>query len=470
LVAQKALVAAAKGTEARQASFDAAKDAAKEAADAHKRAAEEAARAWEKTVDTIDGTFHDAFTDMLKQGEADWESFTESLATTFKSAVADEIYKMTLKPLVVNVVGSFAGGQSVPGADGQPISLSNGFGIISGAQTAWAGINGGISNAATAFAKSGFGQAAGLSAAPVELAGPTMTGEALTGTALTGAGATFAASAGPVLGMLAAAYAVAEMNKAGWGEDNNAKGYAKMQFLQGGVGSAVVFDRLFGHSRTVSNDARGIQGSFDLSGFTGQNYQERSQKGGAFRSDRRWTELSAIDADMDKALDSMLKQAVSGVQTIGKALNVETENALQGFSHTFALQLSENGDMSKAGEKIAAELKKVQDELATRLIPNIEDFARYGESASDTFSRLNQEVAATDAILLAMGKNASEAFGAVGLASIKAREDLIDLAGGLDKLASKTQSYYQAYYSSNEQLQLAAKQAQPKGLKTPRIG
>jgi hypothetical protein len=300
----------------------------------------------------------------------------------------------------------------VPGADGQPISLSNGFGIISGAQTAWAGINGGISNAATAFAKSGFGQAAGLSAAPVELAGPTMTGEALTGTALTGAGATFAASAGPVLGMLAAAYAVAEMNKAGWGEDNNAKGYAKMQFLQGGVGSAVVFDRLFGHSRTVSNDAQGITGTFDLSGFEGQNYQERSQKGGTFRSDRRWTDYSAIGSDMDKALDSMLKQAVSGVQTIGKTLGVESTKAMEGFSHTFALQLSENGDMSKAGEKIAAELKKVQDELTTKLVPNIADFARYGESASDTFSRLNQEVAATDAILLAMGKNANEAFGA----------------------------------------------------------
>ena len=28
---------------------------------------------------------------------------------------------------------------------------------------------------------------------------------------------------------------------------------------------------------------------------------------------------------MDKALDSMLKQAVSGVKTIGRALNVETE-------------------------------------------------------------------------------------------------------------------------------------------------
>ena len=462
LVAQKALVAAAQGTEARQASFDAAKDAAKAAAEAHKRAAEEAARAWEKTVDKIDDTFHDAFADMIKQGKADWESFADSLATTFKTAVADEIYKMTLKPLVLNVVGSFsgAGAPAVPGADGQPLSVSNGFGVLSGVQAAWAGVSGGITNAANSFALSGMGQAAGLST--VSAMGPPTAAGVMGGpaTVMTGAGATFAAAAAPVLGALTAAYAIAEMQKSGWGIDNDAKSGALAAVSVGTLGANVILDRLFGHNRNVSNDAQGIRGTFDLTGFSGEQYQEKSQKGGTFSKDRRWTDYSAIGSDMDKALDSMLKQAVSGVQTIGKALNVETENALQGFSHTFALQLSENGDMSKAGEKIAAELKKVQDELATRLIPNIEDFARYGESASDTFSRLNQEVAATDSILLAMGKNANEAFGAVGLASVKAREDLIDLAGGLDQLASKTQSYYANFYSSDEQVQRAAKQAQ----------
>jgi len=460
IAAQKRLVYATQEGEIKQSGID----AAKAAADAHKKAAEQAAAEWQKVADRIDQSFHDGFVRALESSGNEWDAFVDSMRTSLKAAIADGLYQITARPIVLSIVGAFAGGSGAAGqagaASGAASSASNGLSIVSGLQTAWSGINGGISNAAAAFAKSGFGQAAGLSTAPVELAGPTMTGEALTGTALTGAGATFAASAGPVLGVLAASYAIAEMNKGGWGSDNNAKNYAKDFALFGGTAGVVVFDRLFGHNRTVSNDAQGITGTFDLSGFEGQSYQERSQKGGAFRSDRRWTDYSAIGSDMDKALDSMLKQAVSGVQTIGKALNVETENALQGFSHTFALQLSENGDMSKAGEKIAAEIKKVQDELATRLVPNIADFARYGESASDTFSRLNQEVAATDAILLAMGKNASEAFGAVGLASIKAREDLIDLAGGLDKLASKTQVYYQAYYSSNEQLQLAAQQAQ----------
>ena len=59
-----------------------------------------------------------------------------------------------------------------------------------------------------------------------------------------------------------------------------------------------------------------------------------------------------------------------------------------------------------------------------------------------------------------MGNDASEAFGGVGLASIAARENLIDLAGGLDKLSSKTQSYYANFYTSDEQMQRAAAQAQ----------
>ena len=462
IAAQRALVDAAVSREATQGSFDSAKQAAKDVEDAHKKAAEKAAAEWEKVADRVNQAFHDGFVESLKNADSNFDAFADGLKTSLKAALADGLYQITAAPLVANIVGVFSGGASAGGAtaDGQPAALSNGFGVISGVQTAWAGMSGGITNAANSFALSGMGQAAGLSTTAAM--GPPTAAGVMGGpaTVMTGAGATFAAAAAPVLGALTAAYAIAEMQKSGWGIDNDKKSGALAAVSVGTLGANVILDRLFGHNRAVSNDAQGISGTFDLSGFEGQNYQERSQKGGAFRSDRRWTDYGAIDADMDKALDSMLKQAVSGVKTIGRALNVETEAALEGFSHTFALQLSENGDMSKAGEKIAAELKKVQDELVTKLVPNIEDFARYGESASDTFARLNQEVTATDAILLAMGKDAGEAFGAVGLASVKAREDLIDLAGGLDALASKTQSFYANFYSSDEQVQLAATQAQ----------
>ena len=88
IAAQKAMIAAVRNTESTQA----AADASKAAVEAAKKAAEDAAAEWQKTVDRIDQTFHDGFVGMLEKGKADWESFTDSLATTFKSAVADEIY------------------------------------------------------------------------------------------------------------------------------------------------------------------------------------------------------------------------------------------------------------------------------------------------------------------------------------------------------------------------------------------
>lgn len=412
-------------------------------------------------IDNMDRTFHDGFVNMLEQGKADWDAFGKSLANTFKATVADEIYKMTVKPIVVNVLGAFAGGAAnaagaatAQGAGG----AQQGLGIVSGVSGAWTAFNGGMSGMATSFANSGLGQYLGLSTAPGLVSTETALGTLQVQTAggLTSAGSSMAAAAGPVAAALAAAYTIAEMNKAGWGSENNRRGYATDLMFRGGIGTAVITDRLFGHNRKVSDDAAGIQGTIDLAGFSGQNYQEKSQKGGTFRSDRRWTDTSAVESDMDAYMDSLVRQTVSGVQAVGKALGLETENAIQGFSHSFQLQLTENGSWDKAGEKMAAELGKVGDELATRLLPNIEAFSRYGESATQTLTRLNAEFKGTDAILQMLGKTAQEAFGAAGLESASARERLIDIAGGMDQLAAKTASYYQHFYTEEERAQAAA--------------
>ena len=457
IAAQQALMDAVRDTDsAKQAEAQ-----GKAAAEAHRKAAEAAAAEWQKTVDRIDQTFHDSFTRMLENGKADWDAFGKALATSFKTAVADEIYKLTIKPIVVSVVSSFAGGAAQPaGVAGQ----AQGFGgVMSNLQSAYAGVTGGISNAASAFATSGMGQYLGLSTAGQAMGPPTASGAmgyTASGATMTGAGSTLSAVAAPATAALIGTYLMAEMAKAGWGMDNNRSAggaYASNPYLYMAYQAG---SRLFGHNRNISNDAAGIRGTFDLTGFSGDQYQERSQKGGAFRSDKRWTDTYDVSSDIDKELDSAFRKTVAKLQDMGKTLGVETSKSIDGFTHEFSLQLSENGDMSKAGEKLAAEIGRAADELVAKMVPNIDEFARLGESASQTFSRLNQEVAATDAILLAMGKNAAEAFGGVGLASIAARENLIDLAGGLDQLANKTQSFYANFYTSEEQLTLAAKQAQ----------
>jgi hypothetical protein len=74
------------------------------------------------------------------------------------------------------------------------------------------------------------------------------------------------------------------------------------------------------------------------------------------------------------------------------------------------------------------------------------------EATSAALTRVTNEFTATNAVAAAMGKDASTAFGAVGLASEAARAQLIQLAGGVDTLTSETASYSQNYLSSAEQL------------------
>lgn len=101
------------------------KRAAKEAAEIHQRE-------WEKTVENIDRTFHDGFVRMLEGGKDSWRAFTGSLRNTFKSAVADQLYKMLLQPFVVRVAGVFTGmlGASAPATAAGQTATSGGTGGI----------------------------------------------------------------------------------------------------------------------------------------------------------------------------------------------------------------------------------------------------------------------------------------------------------------------------------------------------
>jgi hypothetical protein len=77
--------------------------------EANEKAETEKRREFEKTMDGIDETFREGFTGLLNGGEGSWKSFTTSLRTTFKTSVADQIYKMFAQPFVVKMVASLLG-------------------------------------------------------------------------------------------------------------------------------------------------------------------------------------------------------------------------------------------------------------------------------------------------------------------------------------------------------------------------
>lgn len=95
---------------------------------------------WKQSVQQYDDIFRQGFADMLNNGKDGWKSFNKSLVTTFKTTVADQIYKMFLQPIVINLVGNLMG--------------LTGLGVVSqalGGTSGSSGILGMANNASSAY-------------------------------------------------------------------------------------------------------------------------------------------------------------------------------------------------------------------------------------------------------------------------------------------------------------------------------
>lgn len=70
---------------------------------------------WKPFMDGIEGAFRDGFGRMLEGGKGWWKSFTQGLANTFKTTVADFLYQAFAKPLVLNIIANLAGATGLSG-------------------------------------------------------------------------------------------------------------------------------------------------------------------------------------------------------------------------------------------------------------------------------------------------------------------------------------------------------------------
>jgi hypothetical protein len=93
-------------------------------------------------------------------------------------------------------------------------------------------------------------------------------------------------------------------------------------------------------------------------------------------------------------------------------------------------------------------ISKTMDEMAAAAVPGLDRFRKVGEGYAETVVRIATDYANVDGILMGIGKT----FGAVGMGSVPARENLIALAGGIDELASQTKGFAENFLSQAEQL------------------
>lgn len=233
------------------------------------------------------------------------------------------------------------------------------------------------------------------------------------------------------------------------------------------IGGAIggLFNRAFGMgSKNIS--AQGISGTIADSGVSGVSYADWTQKGGWFRSDKSGRDSSALGADVINSFTSGLTTLKATSSDFAKNLNVSSD-ALKDYSKSFDIQFvglkevkgtaAEQAAIIQSNAKIQQEaitkfFTEMGDDMATKLIPNIQEFAKSGETASVTLQRLSDVFSATNQIVEILQKDMTTAFGGIGLESAKARQYLVDLAGGISNLNSQGTYYATNFLTDAEKL------------------
>lgn len=423
---------------------------------------------WKQAVDQYGQIFQQGFADMLNNGSAGWQSFTKSLVTTFKTSVADQIYKMFARPIIVQLVGSYLG-VSQTAIAGEIASQPNGYGVTNGS-----GDNSAISavQAASSLYKAINGGFETLSTSVADAVQAGMYQSGMTSQiASNGSFATSAGSATSVAAGMIGGHYLGNAISNGYGIGNheqavNNTGVAAgtgIGYYVGGMAGAALgaliggaaggfLNRIFGMGDKETS-SQGIRGTLSASSLSGESYANWHQDGGWFRSDKDGTDVTALT-------DAMVKQFTSGLATIetvsagfATSLGVQADS-IKDYSKVFDLKLT--GDATKDQQLVTDFFSGIGDEIANKLVPNLAEFAKSGEAASATLERLAGEFKGTDQVAQLLGRSAATLFGGTGVASAKARENLIDLAGGLSTLSSEASFFNQNFLTDAERIKPVA--------------
>lgn len=431
-----------------------------------KELAEKEKKSWEDIFSSIDKAAERAFVDVLEGGR---DAFTR-LADTIKTTVLAALYQMTVRKWVIDIVGSITGQTDIANAllgraagEGGNSLISSAAGSFAsnylgaGSIGSWASLLGGDFMAGWAAGGAGIPSSAVMtsgvtgSASMAELG--TMLGSipgwgwALAAVIAIGTWLSSRASGGPKTGgsftgefdstgrytgavqgaerLYTPNQADAEMERLtiGWGRTFQ----ATLRQLGGTLGSSIRAS--FGFDMDPQGSAQN-RFTARLRDAQGNTIYEHTTEGGRDPKDLQ----AAIALETKRALLAGLQQA-DFPQEVRDILNSLT--AVTATSDEIDAVIKKALDMKTALQGLANIHIEGLD------INKLKELNLEGETLTETLNRVATVFSATSIL-------ADSAFGAVGIATLDARTQLIEFAGGIQAFSSAMQTYYQEFYSESE--------------------
>ncbi|TNC78545.1 tape measure protein [Janthinobacterium lividum] len=416
--------------------------AAKEASAA---AAKKASDDWAASAKDIEKSLTDAFMNGFEGGK--------NLATMFKDKLKSMFNNLVLQPIMSPIAAGFASFLN-PGAAQAQGSLANGGGIqsfLSSAKGIYDSLSSGLSGIGNSVAdgvQRGINMLQGNSYSPFVSAN---------GSFATGAGAAASVAAGVMGGVYGGKMVSGEYGRNGIVNAGTAIG-AVVGSIFPVVGTAVgalvggllggAANRLFGMGEKKVSSA-GISGSLGANGFSGESYSNWTQKGGLFRSNKKGTDRSEVDAELAASLGDTYAQMKAVTGAFASTLGVNTDSLA---TRTQSLNIVMTKDDAANQKAIADFFTGVGDTMAKELVPSLSQLSMKGESASAALQRLAGHYVVVDAVLATLGSTSQQAFGVVGVASLAAREQLVMAAGGVEALGNLSAFFAENYLTEAERL------------------
>ena len=391
---------------------------------------------------------------------------------------------------MIQGVGGAAGGGG-GNLMGVASSLSNLYNMVSG------GLNAGLQGGAQLAKLVGEGAIfAGNSTVAGFAGGMMSTSSMASATAAAQAGG--AQAAGLIAGTFGnamAGYTLSKMISGGYQVNSTMNKIGAIASMIPGVGPIAgvitgLINRAFGRGPTQLTSS-GTRGTFSGEEFAGSNYANYKKEGGWLRSDKNWTDITAMNADVQKAWSGAFAGVKGSVASMAESLGLSTDKILSyskyvdiaagtteeqltaiftgmademartvlGTTQTVttttksalgALFASLSAGASTAAAGLLGSLfKALGDKTTTTTTFAPSAFIREGETAIAALERLSSSLQAAN---FWMGVLSQTAFD-VSLVGGDAASKLADAFGGLENMANASKAYYDLFWTDAERLE-----------------
>lgn len=204
------------------------------------------------------------------------------------------------------------------------------------------------------------------------------------------------------------------------------------------------YTKIFGRA-APRVEAAGIEGTYSGGNFSGNSFQQMYAKGGLLRKSKTWTETQALNEADRQSFQSSIQLVESGIKDMAETLGLSSDR-LKDFTYSLKVDLAGLSE-EDAAKKLEEEFTKISDAMANQILVTA-DWKREGESSTETLTRLAGTLGSVNALFKDIGWNLFD----VSLAGFSAADSFVNLLGGLDEAKTALSSYYQNFYSEEEQL------------------